>query len=198
MKFLRCHLEYDHQKMNAGIVASRYAKALLKFVQETGNGDKTYAQAVILVLRMEEINQLEDYICNHCEISLEKKLQLLETSLGEPMTLELNRFTALVFKQRRMEFFLRMLQSFLTLYREANHIRLGRIITALPADGLKERLETLFRERTGMEVHLDMEVNPEILGGFIFELDDLRLDASVVSQFREIKRKLIEQNNRIV
>ncbi len=184
--------------MNAGIVASRYAKALLKFVQETGNGDKTYAQAVILVLRMEEINQLEDYICNHCEISLEKKLQLLETSLGEPMTLELNRFTALVFKQRRMEFFLRMLQSFLTLYREANHIRLGRIITVLPADGLKERLETLFRERTGMEVHLDMEVNPEILGGFIFELDDLRLDASVVSQFREIKRKLIEQNNRIV
>ena len=38
--------------MNAGIVASRYAKALLKFVLETGNGDKVYAQAGVLALRM--------------------------------------------------------------------------------------------------------------------------------------------------
>ena len=48
--------------MNAGVVASRYAKALLKFVQETGNGDKVYAQAGILALRMQEIHQLKDYI----------------------------------------------------------------------------------------------------------------------------------------
>lgn len=184
--------------MNAGIVASRYAKALLKFVQETGNGDKTYAQAVILVLRMDEISQLEDYVCNHDEIGLEKKIQLLEAALGEQLVMELRRFTTLVFKQRRMEFFFRMLQSFLARYRDVNHIRLGRIITAFPADGLKEKMEVLFRERTGMEVHLDMEVDPEILGGFIFELDDLRLDASVASQFREIKRQLIEKNNRIV
>ena len=39
--------------MNAGIVASRFARALLKFVQETGIGDKVYSQACVLVLRME-------------------------------------------------------------------------------------------------------------------------------------------------
>lgn len=184
--------------MNAGIVASRYAKALLKFVQETGNGDKVYSQVGILVSRMEEIHQLEDYICNHCEITLEKKLQLLETALGDPLAMELSRFVALVVRQRRMEFFVRMLQSFLVLYRDADNIRIGRLVTAVPAEGLKEKMEAFCREHTGAEVHLDTHVDPDILGGFILELDDLRLDASVASRFKELRRELIEKNNRIV
>ena len=78
--------------MNAGIVASRYAKALLKFVQETGNGDKVYTQAGVLALRMQEYRQLRDYIENHPEIEVAKKLQLLEAALGEPPAMEMSRF----------------------------------------------------------------------------------------------------------
>ena len=184
--------------MNAGIIASRYAKALLKFVQETGNGDKVYAQAGVLALRMQEYRQLEDYIGHHPEISLEKKLLLLETALGEPMAMELTRFVGLVVSRRRTYFFLRMLYAFLSLYREACNIKVGRLITALPAEGLKERMEELFHDKTGAEVRLEMKVDPEILGGFVFELDDWRLDASVEGQFRKIKAKLIDNNNRIV
>ena len=184
--------------MNAGIVASRYAKALLKFVQETGNGDKVYAQAGVLALRMQEYRQLRDYIENHPEIDLAKKLQLLEAALGESPAMEMSRFVSLVIIRRRSEFFLRMLLSFLTLYREAQNIKVGRLITALPAEGLKERMEELFRDKTGAEVHLEQKVDPEILGGFVFELDDWRMDASVAGQFRKIKAKLVDNTNRIV
>ncbi len=184
--------------MNEGIVSSRYAKALLKFTQETGNGDKVYSQAGILVLRMEEIPQFKDYIKNHDEISLEKKLQLLETALGEPMSMEISRFVTLVAQRGRMEYIMRMLYSFISQYREVHNIKVGRLITALPSEGLKERMEALFHEKTGAEVHLEMKVNPEIIGGFVFELDDWRLDGSVENQFRRIRRQLIEKNNRIV
>lgn len=184
--------------MNAGIIASRYAKALLKFVQETGNGDKVYSQAGVLVQKMEDVKRFEDYICDYDEIGLKEKTDLLETALEEPLAMELSRFTALVAEQRRMELYLRMLQHFMVLYREANNLKLGKIVTAFPAEGVKERMENLFRERTGAEVRLDIEVDPEIIGGFIFSLDDLRLDASVASRFREIRRQLIEKNNRIV
>ncbi len=184
--------------MNEGILSSRYAKALLKFVQETGNGDKVYSQAGILVLRMEEVRQLKDYIENHDEISLEKKLQLLETALGEPMSLELRRFMALVTSRRRTEYFYRMLYDFIGQYREANNIRVGRLITAFPAQGLKEKMESVFSGKAGAEVRLEMEVNPDILGGFIFELDGWRLDASVETRLDRIRRKLIDKNSRLV
>lgn len=184
--------------MNAGVVASRYAKALLKFVQETGNGDKVYSQAGVLVLRMQEIRQLKDYVENHQEIDTGRKIQLLETALGEPMAMELTRFAGLVISQRRMEFFHRMLYSFISQYRELNNIKVGMLITALPAEGLKERMEEIFHVKTGAEVYLDVKINPDILGGFVFELDDWRLDASVATQIRKITRRLIDNNNRIV
>ncbi len=184
--------------MNEGIVASRYAKALLKFTQETGNGDKVYSQAGILVLRMKELPQLKDYVQKHDEIALGDKLDLIGTALGEPVSMEIRRFVTLASRGGRMGYFMRMMYSFISQYREANNIRVGRLITALPANGLTERLERIFHEKTGAEIHLEKKVNPEILGGFIFELDDWRLDASVENRFRIIRRQLIEKNNRIV
>ena len=64
--------------------------------------------------------------------------------------------------------------------------------------GLKERLEQLFHNRTGAEIHIQEKINPEIMGGFIFEMDGYMLDASVENQFRRIRRQLIDKNNRIV
>ncbi len=184
--------------MNESIVSSRYAKALLRFVQETGNGDKVYPQAEALVLVLKKVRQLKDYICNHYEISIEKKLELLETALDEPLAMELERFIRLVTRERRMEYFLRMLYAFLEQYRKANNIKVGRLMTAVPAESLQERLEADFHNKTGAEVHLETEINPEIIGGFVFEIDGWRLDASVKEQFRLIRQSLIDTNSRIV
>ena len=184
--------------MNAGIVASRYARALLKFVQETGNGDKVYSQACVLVLRMEEIGQLKAYVCDQNNIGTDKRIALLEAALGEPMSMEIRRFVSLVHEKGRTSSIFRMFHAFISMYRQENGIKGGRLITALPAEGLKEKMEKAFSEKTGADVRLEMKVNPDIIGGFIFELEDIRLDASVESQFRKIRRQLIEKNNRIV
>ena len=66
--------------MNTGPIAHRYAKALLKF----SAGEHTYSQACVLVLRMQEIRQLADAVQKHPEVTLERKLEILESALGEP------------------------------------------------------------------------------------------------------------------
>lgn len=184
--------------MNSGIIASRYAKALLKYVQETGNGDKVYSQAGVLVMRMEEVPRLREYIEAFKEVQPERKFSLLETALGEPMADELKKFLTLVMARRRTEHFLRMLYSFISQYRISLNIKVGGLVTALPAEGLKEKLEEFASSITGASVHLDMDVDPDIVGGFIFTLDDVRMDASVRTQVRRIRNRLVEKNNRIV
>lgn len=184
--------------MNSGVIASRYAKALLRYVQESGGGDKVYSQACVLGLRLMEIRQLRDFIENHGEISMERKMELLKSSLGEELAPEMIDFLRLVSLRRRMEFFSRMMYSFIAQYRIANNIKVGRVVTAAPVDGLKERLEALFHKRTGADIQIYEKINPEILGGFIFEMDGHMLDASVETQFRRIRNQLIEKNNRIV
>lgn len=184
--------------MNSGVIASRYAKALLKYVQDAGTGEKVYSQVELLVIRMEEIGRLKDVIENHDELSDERRIGILSDAAGGLLDDALVRFVRLVSSHRRLCLFVRMLHSFLSQYRQTNGIKLGKIITAFPAEGLREKLESAFSSRTGFSVRLSEEIRPEIIGGFVFELEDYRLDASVEKAFRRIGSQLIEKNNRIV
>ena len=47
-------------------------------------------------------------------------------------------------------------------------------------------------------VELNNVVDPSIIGGFILEADSKRLDASVGSQLREIRKQLVKQNRKLV
>lgn len=184
--------------MNAGIVASRYAKALLRYAMETGNGDKVYSQACVIVQRMKEYPQLREYIEDHPEIDVVKKIQLLETAAGEPLAAEIGSFLELVTRRRRCGYMYRMLHSFIGQYRETVNVKVGSLVTALPAEELRTRLEAAFAEKTGAEVHLESEVDPSIVGGFVFRMDDWRLDASVDAQLRRIREALVQDDSRLV
>ena len=184
--------------MNTGVIASRYAKALLSYVTEAGAGEKTYSQACVLVQSMRSVPQLREYILKHDDIPLEKKSELMASALGEPLAVPLFRFMNLVTDYRRMEYFDSMLWAFISRYREANSIKVGSLVTSVPDEGLRERLEKIFGDRTCCEVHFRTEVNPDLLGGFVFELDGYRLDASVRSRIERIRRALVDDTNRIV
>lgn len=184
--------------MNAGVISSRYSLALLKLVQETGAGEKTYSQACTLVQRMQEVDHLAEVLHKHPEISLDRKMQLIDSALEEPQTEDLRRFVRLVHTNGRMEFLMRMLQSFTDRYREAKGLKVGRLVTALPIPGLEDKLKQVVLEKTGFDLILEESIDPDIIGGFILEVEDLRMDASVEAQFRRLRRELIDNNNRIV
>ena len=63
--------------MNTGIIASRYAKAFLKYVQENGAGNDVYSQACVLVRHMNELPRLKEYIQDASDVSFERKLALM-------------------------------------------------------------------------------------------------------------------------
>ena len=88
--------------------------------------------------------------------------------------------------------------NYIRLFKETDFLNWFKNTAIMGDEGLGERLEMLFHDRTGAEVHLEERVNPDIIGGFVFELDGYRLDASVESHLERLRRQLIEKNNRIV
>lgn len=184
--------------MNAGIIASRYAKAFLEYVQEYGTGKTVYSQVCKLCYYMHVLPQLKEYLEDSSNISQEQKENLLFLALEAPVDPSLMRFIRMVTARRRIEYFSRMLLSFIEQYRQVNNIKVGQVVTAVPSDGLGGTLEKLFQDTTGAEVYFDERVDPEIIGGFILEFDGLRLDASVQNHLERIRRRLVEKNNRIV
>lgn len=184
--------------MNTGVTASRYAKAFLSFVTETGAGEKVYSQVGTIVQALDAVPQLKNLILKRDEVELDHKIELLSVLLEEPLAEEICKFMVLVSENNRMELFQRMLWAFISQYRDANNIKVGSLVTAVPYDGLREKLESFFHEKTGSEVHFTTAEDPELIGGFIFELDGRRLDASVKSQLERIRRSLIDESSRIV
>ena len=183
--------------MNSEIISSRYAKALLSFTTETGSGNKVYSQAISIVQMLQEVPQLRDFILIH-DIPLNKKMELLSTAIGESLAEDLGKFMALVEVRRRMGLLDEMLLSYIHKYRQANNIKVGNLVTAAPNEHLKQSLEKIFGNRTDSEVQLQSVVDPDLLGGFIFELDGYRLDASVRTRLEKIRQTLVDERGRIV
>lgn len=185
--------------MNTGLVSARYALALLKFVTETGNGGKVYSQVLKLSRSLAEVEELRTLIDNPMSVSDAQKFSLLVSALGEEkMADELQRFIHLVMKNHRTKLLRLIFVSFIFQYREAHKIKLSRLITAVPASGLEKELADMVRQRKGETVLFEHRVDPDIIGGFIFEIDGYRLDASTASQLKSVRRQFIEKNRRIV
>lgn len=184
--------------MNTGPIAHRYAKALLKLVQETGAGEKVYSQACVLLLRMQEFSKLADVVQRHPEVSFDRKHQILESAVGEPMADELTRFLRLLHDNKRIEHFQRIISSFVDQYRESCGIKVGHLVTARPCPHLKDAFEDMLKKKTGVVVHLDESVDESLIGGFVLKIDDLQMDASVAAQLKMLHRELIDNNNRII
>lgn len=91
-----------------------------------------------------------------------------------------------------------MLWSYIDLYREDKNILVGKLTTAIESKRLEEHLVDLVGSRTQGKVEMETHIDPELIGGYIIELEGYRLDASVANQLKRIKQQFIARNRRIV
>lgn len=184
--------------MNTGIIASRYASALLKLVDENGSGETVFTQvrALQAALDLKELRAaVEDRI-----VPADRKIALLRTAVGGSLAPELDRFIRLLCTNGRIGDIRLVFNTFLTEYSRSRRVVRGRLAVAdasvLPS--LEARLRTLVEKYSGFTLELTTEVDPGLIGGFVIEFADNILDASVLRQVTLIRRQFEERNKRIV
>lgn len=158
--------------MNQGAVSSRYAKAFLSLVQETGRGEQVFTQVRAL---------LKD-----------------ASSAPKPLEHDIERLVLLLRRNNRLDCLKFVLHDFVRLWCDAEGIIIATLVTAVPSPGLSSQLEKLLAERTGKRVIMESKVDRDLLGGFVLELENETLDASVRRQIDDIRRQLVQKNNRII
>lgn len=206
--------------MNTGIIATRYATALLKLVEETGSGDVVAAQVQVIEKALDEVPEFRRAVDDPA-VSVVRKISLFEAALKDSMAQELRKFLELLIRNGRIGDVRLVLTTFVTEYYRSRHIKRARLVVADPAlldpeptpsdpvpvegalrqvqrPALESRLRDLIEKQTGCRLILKTEVNPSLIGGFVFEVEDTVLDASVSRQLDIIRRQFIEKNRRIV
>ena len=158
--------------MNTGVVARRYAKALLKYVRETGRGEQVCAQVRAL---------LDD-----------------PAAAPRPLEPDLVRFVDLVARNGRMDQVKMILRLFVRMYLESAGIMLAHLTMVAPSPEIETRLHDMLEKQMACRIILETRVDPELIGGVVLEIDDRMLDASVRSRIEAVRRQFIEKNTRLV
>ena len=186
--------------MNRAIVITRYARALVKYVRETGQGEIVCSEAETLMRALHDVPDLQRMIVAASDVvSAFDKKKLLQGVLGNRMSPDMSRFLSLLNRNGRMDLVADILRDFVDLYRKSIGIRKAHLTTVSePSERLLQRLRDLVRQKTGDDVIIEVDVDPGLIGGFVFDIDDYLLDASVKRQLDLIREQFIERNRRII
>lgn len=160
--------------MNAGLIATRYARALLLYARDERTETPVY----------EDAQKLLDALKGQSDL----------TSCIEGLSQTLRNFVALVIRNKRVEYLPAILHNFRVLYRQEHGITRAWLTTAAEDPGLADKLTALMKLQGFTRIDFRTEVNPDLIGGFILQVEDKRLDASIASQLRAIRKEWEEKN----
>lgn len=181
--------------MDIGTISRRYAKALFRYACENHTEDDVYVSMIklskVLMLVPDFLKALNNPI-----LDKQRKLLLLSEA-AENNSNVITRFFNLVLKQKRERFLLFIVNSYLEHYRRKKNIYIGKLTTAVPIDvKTEESICKLIEKATSSRLEFNSHVDENIQGGFILQIDSMRIDASIEGQLNKIRKQFNELNSR--
>ena len=177
--------------MDNGLIPRRYAKALYKFALEKGETKEVYelSKRVIDAFR---VNPDLQKVLSNPFISEEDKEHLLLTAAGDKDQ-TFDQFVKLIITQKRVEYARDMMLAYRDIYRKENHISQAKITTAVKLDEsrmkkLRELVKNAFKDS---ELEFTEAVDPALIGGFVIDVDSVRMDASLSNELEQLRQTLL-------
>ena len=172
--------------MNNGKISIRYAKALLSSAKEAKVEEKVYSEMTTLESAFAQIQLLKQAMTNPT-LTKEEKIKLLNSVFNNKASKLTQGFITLVVENGREDYFHRIALSFQELYRKDKNIVVTHLTTAIELDEpLKKKIIQSVEEQENSKVELRTDVNPDIIGGYILDIDGKRLDASIIRQLSKL------------
>lgn len=177
--------------MDNGRISVRYARALFQTAQEQGCEDAVYDGltrfAHNYLLAIAQFNEvLADPI-----VAQEEKVKLMEMAVGDPLHDTLKQFIAFVADQKREDKMFLIAMKYMEMYREKHHILSTQVTTAtqLPEETY-DKIKAFVKQTFDADAELDVHIDPSLIGGFILDIENTRMDASVAGQLNALKNRL--------
>ena len=177
--------------MDNGKISVRYARALFQIAQEQGCEEAVYDGLSRLahnyLLAIAQFNEvLADPI-----VAKEEKMKLLEMAIGEPIHDSLKQFIAFVVEQHREDKMFFIAMKYMEMYRKKHSILNTQLTTATElSEATLDKIKAYVEQTFSAQVEMDVTIDPSLIGGFILDIENSRMDASVAGQLNALKNKL--------
>ena len=176
--------------MNAGLISRRY-KALYEYALGRNEEQALYQRMQTLSSILRDIPKLRDTLSSPV-VPVKYKQEILREAAGRAPEQSYLDFIGLILKNNRESMLYDITLSYQTYYRRRKNISIVHLTSAGPmSEEMLTRIRRQVEKRTRGEVEFSAYTDPAVGGGFIFQLNDMRLDASVRGQLARLKRQLL-------
>ena len=176
-------------------LAARYAKSILDLSVERGQLEEVHNDMLLLKATCRSSNDFVSLLRSPI-IKADKKGKILDAILSGKIGPLTTAFIKLLLNKEREGHLPEIATAFVDQYKVYKHIQTAKLTTAVPvSEDLKQSiLQKVQASEQGQQIELTMEVNEDLIGGFILEIGDRRVDASVAFELNNI-RKQFENND---
>lgn len=181
--------------MDQGLIPRRYAKALYAVGVERSDTANLYQLMQALGKAFADTPGLAATVANPFVSDADKTSLLIKAvggNDGKPDTTYVD-FLKLLEKNKRTALARDIARAYVDLYRQQNAIYRVDICSAAPmGERERARLEQIIAKHVGEgTIEYNYTTDPSLIGGFTVTVNSERLDASVSSQLKQLRLKLV-------
>lgn len=169
-------------------VAKRYAQGLLDFTNESGQTATVFSEMKDVAKLMSESTDLNKFFLTPY-IDTKKKVEVAGM-IFKGLSVSSQNLITLVIRHGRENQIKNIAQEFIKKVEDISGVQRITLTTAtqLSRENIDQILKSTNLVKHDSKFDLQVNVNPEILGGYILRVGDQQVDASVKSKLNNIKK----------
>lgn len=171
-------------------LATRYAKSLIGLAIENNQLDAVYQDMQYIHAICKSSKELTNVLKSPV-IKADSKEKILEAVTKDKIGVVTALFNRLLIHKGREAFLPEISAAFIEQFKEIKGIYSVKLTTAMPvSEELKKAIVDKIKADTSMQqVELNTVVNENIIGGFVLEIGDKMVDASVAYDLQNAKKQ---------
>lgn len=171
-------------------LASRYAKALLDLAVEQGQLEQVFADMQWLQSATSQSRDLLNLLRSPIT-KAELKTKAIGAVLQGNVSELTKKFASLLISKNREANLPEIAPAFIEQYKQHKDIHIATLTTAVPvSDVIKTKIINKVKQESGYNnIELVEKVDPSIIGGFVLELGDKQVNASISYDLREVAKQ---------
>ncbi|HKZ65591.1 MAG TPA: ATP synthase F1 subunit delta [Chitinophagaceae bacterium] len=171
-------------------LATRYAKSLLDLAVERGQLEQVFTDMQVMQ-RICKGNRDFINLLNSPVVKADIKKKVVEAITKDRITELTTAFNSLLIKKGRESNLPEIITAFITQYKKHKNIHTVKLITAVPVgDVVRQTIIDQVKKASGFDkIELDERVDENIIGGFVLQLGDKLVDASIAYDLKTIAKQ---------
>jgi F-type H+-transporting ATPase subunit delta len=171
-------------------LAARYAKSLIGLAVERNQLDAVYSDMLFLESVCKTSRQFVNFLKSPV-IKADKKEKIIDAITKNRVNDLTAAFNKLLIVKGREAHLPEIVSAFIQQYKDYKGINIVKLITAVPvSDEMKNSIAAKIKSGLNMDlIELNAEVKEELIGGFVLEIGDKLIDASIAYDLNNIKKE---------